>query len=86
MDYRTEGSRGVDERDGAEESGAANISGPIAPALDDAPMGHIPEKVDAEHPGLEEEKGFKAGSTRKNRLELNICTCKQPVYYQPKNS
>ena len=62
MDYRTEGSRGVDERDGVEETGEAETSGMIAPALDEGPMGDVPETPNPDHSGLEEEKGLKAGS------------------------
>ena len=44
----------------------------VAPELDDGPMGHIPDREGAGAPGLEEEKGLKAGSAATDSADVII--------------
>ena len=57
VDYRTEGSRGSEQRDVVRESMSANTNGFVQQALDlEAPSGSQQAA-----PGLKEEEGLKAG-------------------------
>ena len=71
IDYRTEGSRGVEERDGVVETKSGNTSGPIQTGLDVTAPSLAPDHKPA---GLKDEEGLKA-RRELHTSEAHSCCC-----------